>query len=322
MRLRPRGLPAAFRRGSDEPVSRTVGNPANAVTLQGYVEKAGQTVTIQAVDQNTGALVTLGTTKAAMSGTPHTTPSGTHYTAYPWSFPAGVLALKYWAPQKIVADLATSQGHLELFATAGGQNLDTFSAAASASAQASGQDPQTAAANFSDGKSTVLFDPNGVGSGPETPWVTVAGMISDSHSPYYSPVAWSIGTYTVENGTKIYALVCAPPEGGPYPVVVFNHGGTGSGDGGNLNGVVTAQGWTVQPVLLGANGQPVIGPTVCPPLFRTASASVSTGPSAAGCSRPRPIAAKASPSRRRARSFRLRQRHGCPTARSSSAWAR
>ena len=175
-----------------------------------------------------------------------------------------MLALNYWAPQKIVADLATSQGHLELFATAGGQNLDTFSAAALASAQASGQDPQTAAANFSDGKSTVLFDPNGVGSGPETPWVTVAGMISDSHSPYYSPVAWSIGTYTVENGTKIYALVCSPPEGGPYPVVVFNHGGTGSGDGGNLNGVVTAQGWTVQPVLLGANGQPVIGPNGLP----------------------------------------------------------
>jgi hypothetical protein len=246
------------------PSSRTVGNPANAVTLQGYVEKAGQTVTIQAVDQNTGALVTLGTTKAATSGTPHTTPSGTHYTAYAWSFPAGVLALNYWAPQKIVADLATSQGHLEVFATAGGQNLDTFSAAACASAQASGQDPQTAAANFSDGKSTVLFDPNGVGSGPETAWVTVAGMISDSHSPYYSPVAWSIGSYTVENGTKIYALVCSPPEGGPYPIVIFNHGGTGSGDGGNLNGVVTAQGWTVQPVLLGANGQPVIGPNGLP----------------------------------------------------------
>jgi hypothetical protein len=141
------------------PSSRTDGNPANAVTLAGYVEKARQTVTIQAVDQNTGALVTLGTTKAAMSGTPHTTPSGTHYTAYPWTFNAGVLALNYWAPQTIVADLATSQGHLELFASAGGQNLDTFSAAARASAQASGDDPQTAAANFSDGKSTVLFDP-------------------------------------------------------------------------------------------------------------------------------------------------------------------
>ncbi len=246
------------------PSSRTDGNPADAVTLQGYVEKAGQTITVQAVDQNTGALVTLGTATASTTGTAHTTPSGTHYKTYAWTFSAGVLALNYWAPQTIVADLATSQGHLELFATAGGQNLVTFSAAARASAQASGQDPQTAAANFSDGKSTVLFDPNGVGSGPETPWVTVAGMISDSHSPYYSPVAWSIGTYTVENGLKIYALVCSPPEGGPYPVVVFNHGGTGSTDGGNLNGVVTAQGWTVQPVLLGANGQPVIGPNGLP----------------------------------------------------------
>ncbi len=246
------------------PSSRTVGNPANAVTLEGYVEKAGQTVTIQAVDQNTGALVTLGMTTAAMSGTSYTTPSGTHYTAYPWTFKAGVLALNYWAPQTVVTDVATSQGHLELFALAGGQYFDTFSAAARASAVASNQDPQTAAANFSDGKSTVLFDPNGVGSGPETAWVTVAGMISDSHSPYYSPVAWSVGYYTVENGMKIYALVCSPPSGGPYPVVIFNHGGTGSGDGGNLNGVVTPAGWTVQPVVLGPNGQPVLGPNGLP----------------------------------------------------------
>lgn len=145
---------------------------------------------------------------------------------------------------------------------AGGATLSTFSAAALASAQASHQDPQTAAANFADGKSTVLFDQNGVGSGPEGPWVTVAGMISNSHSPYYSPVAWSVGYYTVENGIKIYGLICAPPTGGPYPVVIYNHGGTGSG--GNLNGVVTAAGWSEQPVLLGPNGQPVIGPNGLP----------------------------------------------------------
>ncbi len=246
------------------PASRTAGNPSHAVTLKGYVETPGQTVTVDAVDQNTGTLVKLGTATAATSGTPHTTPSGTHYTTYPWSFDTSVLALNYWAPQTVVADVATSQGHLELFASAGGEKLVTFSAAALASAQASGEDPQTAATHFADGKSTVLFDPNGVGSGPETPWVTVAGMISDSHSPYYAPVAWSVGTYTVENGKKIYALVCAPPTGGPYPVVIFNHGGTGSGDGGNLNGVVTAAGWTVQPILLGANGQPVLGPNGLP----------------------------------------------------------
>jgi len=246
------------------PSSRTVADPTAAVTLKGYVEKSGETVTIQAVDQNTGVPVTLGTAKAATTGTSHTTPSGTHYKTYAWTFPAGVLALNYWAPQTVVADVATSQGHLELFVTAGGKNFGTFSQAALASAQASNQDPQTAAANFSDGKSTVLFDPHGVGSGPETPWVTVAGMISNSHSRYYAPVAWSVGAYTVENGMKIYALVCAPPTGGPYPVVIYNHGGTGSGDGGNLNGVVTATGWTTQPVLLGANGQPVLGPNGLP----------------------------------------------------------
>lgn len=245
------------------PSSRTVADPTAAVTLKGYVEKSGETVTIQAVDQNTGALVTLGTVPAATTGTSHTTPSGTHYKAYTWTFPAGVLALNYWAPQTVVADVATSQGHLELFVTAGGKNLGTFSAAARASAQASGDDPHTAARKFSDGKSTVLFDQHGVGSGAEGPWMTVAGMISNLHSRYYAPVAWSVGTYTVQ-GNTIYALVCAPPTGGPYPVVIYNHGGTGSTDGGNLNGVVTAAGWTTQPYLLGPNGQPVIGPNGLP----------------------------------------------------------
>jgi hypothetical protein len=89
----------------------------------------------------------------------------------------------------------------------------------------------------------VLFDQSGVGSGPETPWVTVQGMISDSHSPYYSAVAWSVGYYTVEGGKKI----CAPPTGGPYPVVIYNHGGTDNTNGGNITGVVTAAGWTTQP---------------------------------------------------------------------------
>jgi hypothetical protein len=93
----------------------------------------------------------------------------------------------------------------------------------------------------------VLFDQSGVGSGLETPWVTVQGMISDSHSPYYSAVAWSVGYYTVEGGKKIYGLICAPTTGGPYPVVIYNHGGTDSTNGGNITGVVTAAGWTTQP---------------------------------------------------------------------------
>ena len=257
-------LPALAAGAVTSPSSRTVGNPANAVKLSGYVETAGQTITVEAVDQNTGQIVTLGTATAATSGTPHTTPSGKHYTAYRWTFDAGVMASNYWAPQAIVADVATSQGHLELIATAGNEKLRTFSAAARASAKASHDDPQTAAARFADGTSTVLFDTNGVGSGPATPWVQVQGMISDSHSNLYSPVAWSVGSYTVENGLKVYALICSPTTGGPYPVVIYNHGGTGSGDGGNLNGVVTASGWTVQPVLLGANGQPVLGPNGLP----------------------------------------------------------
>ena len=247
------------------PSSRTDGNPANAVTLEGYVEKAGQTVTIQAVDQNTGALVTLGTTKAAMSGTPYTTPSGTHYTTYPWTFPAGVLALNYWAPQSIVADLATSQGHVELFATAGGQNLGTFSAAARASAQASGQDPQTAAANFSDGKSTVLFDQNGVGSGAEGPWVTVAGMISNfALALLFSRRLEHRHLHRRKRDEDLRAGLRAAPRAAPIPW----SSSTTAAPAAPMAAISTAssrrQGWTVQPVLLGANGQPVLGPNGLP----------------------------------------------------------
>jgi hypothetical protein len=159
-------LPALAAGAVTSPSSRTVGDPANPIKLSGYVETAGQTITIEAVDQNTGQAVMLGTATAATSGTPHTTPSGKHYTTYKWSFDVGVIASNYWAPQKIVADVATSQGHLELVATAGNEKLRTFSAAARASALASHDDPQTAANRFADGKSTVLFDPSGVGYGP------------------------------------------------------------------------------------------------------------------------------------------------------------
>ncbi len=242
------------------PSSRIVGDPANDVTLEGYVETAGATVTIQAVNQNTGDLVTLGTATAAASGTSYTPPSGPAYTAYAWSFDAGVLALNYWAPQSVVADVATAQGHLELIASSGGQTLATFSPAAFAAALASHDDPQTAATKYADGKSTVLFDRNGVGSGPESPWVTVAGMISTPPTPGYAPVAWSVGYYKVEGGMKIYGLICAPTTGGPYPVVIYNHGGTGSTDGGGLSGFVLPSGWTEQPILLGPDDKPFISP--------------------------------------------------------------
>ena len=229
------------------PSSRTISESSNPVSLVGYTLFPGQTITIQAVDQNTGNLVTRGTAVSAASGVPSKTPGGTNYALYPWSFDAGVLPANFWSPQSIVADLATSQGHLEIFASADGNNFDTFSAAAWKSLALSGEDPVTADVQYSDGKSTVLFDQSGVGSGPETPWVTVQGMISDAHSPYYSPVAWSVGYYTVEGGKKIYGLICAPTTGGPYPVVIYNHGGTDNTNGGNITGVVTAAGWTAQP---------------------------------------------------------------------------
>jgi hypothetical protein len=230
-----------------EPRSRTTAESSSAVTISGYTGSGGATVTIQAVDQNTANLVTLGTAPSSMSGMPFTTSGGTHYTAYPWSYPAGVLAPNYWSPQAIVPDLATSQGHLEITASSGPSPFRTFSQEAFDASLGSGLDPLAAGAQFSDGTTTVLFDQNGVGEGAEGPWTTVAGMISDSHSPYYSPVAWSVGYYTVEGGKKIYALICAPTVAGSFPVVIYNHGGTDNTNGGNVTGNVTAAGWTSQP---------------------------------------------------------------------------
>ena len=146
------------------PLSRTNAESSNAVTLKGYTLFPGQAITIQAVDQNTGNLDARGTATSAMSGTSYKTPSGTSYTLYPWSFDAGVLRANFWSPQSIVADLATSQGHLEMFASVGDSNFVTFSEAAASSALASGKDPATAANQYSDGNSTVLFDASGVGS--------------------------------------------------------------------------------------------------------------------------------------------------------------
>jgi dienelactone hydrolase len=229
------------------PSSRTASESSNPVSLVGYTVFPGQTITIQAVDQNTGNLVIRGTATSATSGVPSKTPAGTNYVLYRWSFDAGVLPLNFWAPQSIVPNLATSQGHLEIFASADGNNLYTFSPAAWNSLAASGEDPLTAGVQYSDGKSTVLFDQDGVGSGPETSWVNVQGMISNPSSSSFSPVAWSVGYYTVEGGKKIYGLICSPTTGGPYPVVIYNHGGLNSSNGGNITGVVTSSGWTSQP---------------------------------------------------------------------------
>jgi hypothetical protein len=243
-----------------DPPRRTSSESSNPTTLSGFVATPGQAVTIQAVDQNTGQLVALGTATSATAATSYTAPGGASYKLYQWSFGADVLPANLWSPQTIVPDLSTGQGHLEIVASAGGQKLYTFSQAARDSWLASGKDLVASAPQYSDGTSTVLFDQDGVGSGPETGWVTVQGMISNSHSPYYTPVAWSVGYYTVEGGKKIYGLICSPTEGGPYPVVIYNHGGTDRGDvdlggtdlgnGGGLTGVVTAAGWTSQPFVV------------------------------------------------------------------------
>ena len=93
--------PYGVRRGPVQPDRQRVLSP---VSLQGYTVFPGQRITIQAVDQNTGNLVTRGTAISATSGFPTQTLGGTNYSIYPWSFDAGVLPANYWSPQSIVAD--------------------------------------------------------------------------------------------------------------------------------------------------------------------------------------------------------------------------
>ena len=257
--------------GVVSPSSRTAAQSGAPVTLSGWVLSAGQTVTIAAIDQNTGTAQTIDTTTASTSGKTYKVNNLPRYTLYPWSYTTnGALPVNYWAPQlSFAAGLPTSQGHLELIASAGGVALPTFSAdALSALQQSPGYttDPDAVAPQFSDGNSTVLFDQYGVGGGPAS-WTPVAGMIltppqppppvcpptptPPCNSPYPS-VAWSVGSYTDGAAkTTIYAMICAPKQPGNYPLVVYNHGGInfGSqvGDIGSLHGNLTSAGWTSQP---------------------------------------------------------------------------
>jgi hypothetical protein len=196
--------------------------------VSGTVGTSGQQITIRALDQNlgNGNYSIRGTTNAETQGAPceylRTRRTGAEY-RWSKSFPDNSLELNLWAPQSIpVPGLAASQDHLEIEATDGGSEVF--------------------------GGSTV-FDPYGVGFGPEGSWVPDARMISIppksvSCNKFNNcrDVAWSVGHYTVEDGKKIYALICAPQTGGPFPVVIYNHGGfTG------IYGAVDTNGWATLP---------------------------------------------------------------------------
>src|ERR1700678_3874018 len=194
------------------PLSRSPADSRQPVKLSGFLLSGGKPVTIQAVNQNTGNLVTLGSTVSSSTGMSQTDSTGTTYTLYPWSwtYPKsnGVLPSNYWSPQSIVADLQTAQGHAELFATTTDNlPLTTFSPGAAQAAMQAGS--LETGSKFSDGQSVVLFDQNGVGFGQEGAWTNVQGMSVTPPTSGFLPVTWSVGSYTVEGGAKkIYALVC------------------------------------------------------------------------------------------------------------------
>jgi hypothetical protein len=233
------------------PLSRTPANSLAPITISGYVPADGVKVTFQAVDQNTGALTALpGYATSAGRGITQTTPAGTPYTMFPWSFSAGVLPAHFWSPQTIVDDLKTAQGHLEIVASDGGAPFATFSPGAAQDLMAAGGILGISEGDFFDGDSTVLFDRNGTGNPAHGPWVNIAGMKMTPPGAGYLQVAWSAGYYTVEGGKKIYGLICTPTTGGPYPAVIYNHGGIdapmATPTGGDLNGTIIS-GWTTQP---------------------------------------------------------------------------
>jgi dienelactone hydrolase len=214
------------------PFSRTSADSLKDVSLFGCASAAKQGFSVQAADQNffhgrdtlNGSLPPLQSESSATG----TSVPGISGTCYQWKFDAGVLPANNWSPQMIVSDLATSQGELQISPyVAGPTPMKTFSQGAALGC--SSRD----ITQCSDGNATVLFDPNGVGSGPEGQWQPVTGTTWKQPSPnpnHYSDVIWSLGTYTVENGgvngpKTIYGLICSPTTGGPHPVVIYNHGG-------------------------------------------------------------------------------------------------
>ena len=248
------------------PRTRTVADSNGSVTVSGWVTSPGQTVTIEAVDQNSGGRSVLGTKQASRSGEiyhPCHTPvlrcnPGESWTVYPWSYETGVLARNYWAPQLSpnganVPDVATSQGRLELFASVEKKPCPISRIEPGCGPQLLPVEiPTPLGGPLPD--EAVLFDPYGVGGAPEGPWTPVAGMIATPPSGTTSPpVAWSVGSYTVgpanpaNSPSTIYALICAPTTPGNYPMVVFNHGGINAGPGHDIGSaavqVNSGDGW-------------------------------------------------------------------------------
>ncbi len=229
------------------PHTRSPWDPTQPVTLTGYTQIGNQTITFEAVDQNTRQLVPLpGSTTSAEADTPGR--------GHLWTFNAGVLPPNFWAPQTVPngANLKTSQGHLEIVAK-GRHDFYTFSEDAYQAMMASGEAPVLDFSLFADGgnASTVLFAQNGAGNALQTPhWTPVsveAGGGGTLKSPLGTQVGWGVGSYTVESGMKIYGLICTPTTALPNgnPVVIYNHGGiAGLGTTGDLTGVVTSAGWT------------------------------------------------------------------------------
>ncbi|HME48297.1 hypothetical protein [Mycobacterium sp.] len=73
-----------------------------------------------------------------------------------------------------------------------------------------------------------------------------------SFTELVSQVAWSVISNTVNDGKTIYAPMCPPTDPGPFPAVVYNHGGINGTpfnlpDSASLHGQLSAIQWTSRP---------------------------------------------------------------------------
>jgi hypothetical protein len=252
---------------TNSPQSRTQTSASSPQVLNGTWIASNETITIKATNWNSGTQDTIGyATTSTTAQFSWTRDGGSTVTTYPWVFDAGTMAAQYWAPTDagFGAFAVHPQGRIEFQAlgpgfgnpvatyTMTGPALNNFWNAANA-----GENFIPAWEETSDGRTTVLLDPNGV-TCSHSGWTLDSGYSSTVPSPVngITTVVWGVGHYTVEQNCAssggpytIEGLVCAPQGSAGSPVVIYNHGGISNSENlpttGNINGLIASgtDGW-------------------------------------------------------------------------------
>ncbi len=243
------------------PTNRSAQESTASITLSGYSDAAGQTITFTAKHPISGVRTFQGTTTSSSSAALFDP------ALFPWTT-ALTVTPTFWSPQvtymfngKSYPATRHAPGRLELIAAVDDAELYTFSAAAKAcwsDRLGDGQTASQAGVNCADGDSLVLFDNSGVGWPAETTgWVPDTTPVLDTS--YGAPVTWRVGHYTVQ-GHTVHSLVCQPSAAGSYPVQIINHGGYGGLDSTVALATckrAAARGWVT--AMSAYRGEPMLG---------------------------------------------------------------